>query len=236
MAPQYEHTFGHLQPGYHHTPARTPTHPSSPSPPTRTPARPSTRPRIHWPFQEIQPGGVRQYGQDMLICGFWWAFAQAVKIQKAGGQTPGEDKQEEEVVKGFENLCLSALGDYKFFTSEEQVQQASFQAIEDSEEQRAHNGFTGFRKILLVSWAHGVLKKRSGGNEKAVTHDLVAQYLGTSLKFHDEKQKPTGNSVRDLLQLVKHLLKNSRVIASRLRKCFGVVTPYSMITQSSPRL
>jgi len=114
------------------------------------------------------------------------------------------------LVKGFENLCLSALGDYKLFTSDRQVQQASFQAIEDSEDQRVHNDFTGFRNILLVSWAHGVLKKQSGNAEETVTHDLVAQYLGKSLRLHDEKQKPIGNTVRDLMQMVKHLLNNSR--------------------------
>ena len=93
-------------------------------------------------------------------------------VAQNGGQTPEELDR---MVKSFESLCLNALGDFRMFSSEELIQQASFQDIEDNEEQRAHNGFIGFRKIMLVSWAHGVLKKQHGGNEKAVTHEALAQ-------------------------------------------------------------
>ena len=43
-------------------------------------------------------------------------------------------------------------------------------------------------------------------------HDAIANYLSSSLRFHDEKQKPSVNTVRDLMQLVKFVLKNARVM------------------------
>ena len=100
---------------------------------------------------------------------FWWAFAQAVKLTKRGGHTPQEDAWVQEKAKGFEVLCRSALADCRLLDSEECIQEASFQMIEDSEEQRANHGLTGFRNMLLASWAHGILKKRNGGNKKYVT-------------------------------------------------------------------
>ena len=227
MAAQPEHPVGHLEPGYHlihHIPFCPPYYS-----PTNSPAHIPTH------SQDIK-AGLRHYGQDSLICGFWWSFAQAVSLQKQGGQAPGAGGQTpstggqspavkapggktpvdqpacgktqeelDQLVKSFENLCLSALGDFRMFASDELIQQASFQAIEDNEELRAHNGFTGFRKILLVSWAHGVLRKQYGGNDKVVTHDAIANYLSSTLRFHDDKQKPTVNVVRDLMQLVKQV-------------------------------
>ena len=42
----------------------------------------------------------------------------------------------------------------------------------------------------------------------------IADFLGRSLKFHDETQKPGVSTVRDLLNLVKNVLPSKRVLTA----------------------
>ena len=168
------------------------------------PRAPTAWPRgQNLPISVLQPdlcaASVRHYGLDSVLCGFWWAFAQSVK----SGNKVCE--------AGFNKLCLECLVDVRIFATEDDIVQASFQLVEDSEEQREHNGFTGFRKMLVVSWAHGLLKKRQP-KDKQVGNDEIAAYLRTTLRWHDEHQAPSANVVRDLMQIAKHCLKNSRVM------------------------
>ena len=154
----------------------------------------------------------RHYGQDSLLCGFWWAYAQAIKVGQIATQKGDvEAKEADARTKKFERLCLNALADWKVFVVEDDVIKATFQSIEDSEEQRENNGFTGFRKILLVCWALQVIK-RDKPKEKQISHDEVAEWLHQNLRFHDEKQRPTANVVRDLTHLAKNVLKKKRVM------------------------
>ena len=166
---------------------------------------------------DVDHESLRHYGGDSVLCGFWYAFAQAIKLSRQeAAAAPSEcggpsAKKWEAIHAGFEKLCCSAFVDIKVFSAEEDVEMASFQLIEDNEEAREHNGFTGFRKILLVSWANDTLKKK--WNRK-VTKEEIADFLGKSLKFHDETMKPGVNTVRDLLNLVKHVLPNKRVLTA----------------------
>jgi len=171
------------------------------------------------PVAVLQLGldNVRHYGQDALICGFWWAYAQAIRLSKKAGQTAAQEKESEARLKAFEQLSLNCLVDWKLFQSENDIETAAFQLIEDNEEQRENNGFTGFRKILLVSWAHTTIKKNLP-KEKQITHEEVSTWLCKHVRFHDPKQKPTANVVRDLMSLSRSLLKNQRVMTS-IQEC-----------------
>ena len=154
------------------------------------PKAPKTWPQsknIHVKVLQLNLEGVRQYGQDALICGFWWAYAQSIQLSnlhEAAGQTAGDNagqtaeikKEDADRVRAFETLCCAALVDWKLFSTQTEVETASFQLIENTEEERENNGFTGCRKILLVSWAHDTLKRQIA-KAKQIGHEEVKYWL-----------------------------------------------------------
>ena len=84
-------------------------------------------------------------------------------------------------VRAFETLCCAVLVDWKVFATQTEVETASFQLIESTEEERENNGFTGFRKILLVSWAHDTLKKQVS-KSRQLAHEEVKRLVVQELK------------------------------------------------------
>jgi hypothetical protein len=56
-------------------------------------------------------------------------------------------------VESLRRLAVRAVFEYKIFKGVADLQKEAFQAVEENEEARANNGFTGFRKVLVVSWA-----------------------------------------------------------------------------------
>ena len=49
-----------------------------------------------------------RYGEDTLVAGFWWAFAQAIRLQK---DSPGAEANR--IVDEFEELALNAIANVK---------------------------------------------------------------------------------------------------------------------------
>ena len=49
-----------------------------------------------------------RYGEDNLVAGFWWAFAQAIRLQQ---DSPGA--QADRIVDEFEELALHAIANVK---------------------------------------------------------------------------------------------------------------------------
>ena len=150
-------------------------------------------------------GQYRRNGMDVVVVGFWWAFSQAIKRQKAEYTAANID-----TTVGFSSLARHAIFDFTLFDSEEAITVHSFQLVENIEFMRDINGFVGTRKMLVVSAAFDMLKRKAGGT--APDNNKIAAYLRSSINWSDPKKTPSANTVRDLLSLKKHLLKNVKAM------------------------
>lgn len=146
-------------------------------------------------------GPFQHYGHCSIVAAFFWAYAQAL-------QNPAWSDE----VAGFESLCINALADYKLVRSESEVNILAFNAVEENEESRENDGFTGARKILLVTFGvKNVIKEKKGQKWK---YDDVSTWLRTHIKFHDEKAVPSANVCKDLHSLANDFVKNHRAFAA----------------------
>ena len=147
-------------------------------------------------------GPFQHYGHGPVIAGFFWAFGQTI-------QNPDwKDK-----VEGFEKLCVNALADYKLVQNQAEVNILAFNAVEENEESRENDGFTGTRKALLVVFAVKNLQKEKKAGQKW-TYQEVHDWLRTNIKFHDEKAIPSAHTCKDLYALATDFIKNRRAFAA----------------------
>ena len=150
----------------------------------------------------IAAGGPwTHYGHCTVVAGFYWAYAQVLQNQ--------DWKQH---VAGFEDLLVNALADYKLVKCPDELPILAINAVEANEESRENDGFFGIRKILLVNFAVKAVQK----DKKCTTWTwaAVADWLGKNIKFHDQKAAPSSSTCKDLYQLQKHFLNNTRVHAA----------------------
>ncbi len=151
---------------------------------------------------DIKSGGPWQhYGHCSVVAGFFWAFGQALH------NPTWRDK-----VAAFETLCVNALADYKLVQNPAEVHILAFNAVEENEESRENDGFTGARKALLVTFGvKHVMKEKKGGKLK---YEDVSAWLKAHIKFHDEKAVPSAHVCRDLHSLGTDFIKNRRAFAA----------------------
>jgi hypothetical protein len=118
-------------------------------------------------------------------------------------------------VEGFEKLCVNALADYRLVSNEDEVNILAFNAVEETEESRENDGFTGTRKALLVVFAVTNLQKEKNNNKgQKWTYQEVHEWLKTNIKFHDEKAVPSAHTCKDLFALATDFIKNKRAFAA----------------------
>ena len=77
-------------------------------------------------------------------------------------------------------------------------------------------GFTGFRKMLLISWSIQCIKDTKA-DKKEPTTDEICKWLNAHFKFSDEAQMPSERTVKSLQQLCSLYLTNSRCMAAYTR-------------------
>ena len=130
-----------------------------------------------------------------ILQGFWWAFAQALRA--LGSKNC---KENHDAVVSFKNLMVRAVVDIVHETTLTNVTKLAFQFVEDNEELRKNMGFTGFRKMLLVSWAVSCVKDTKA-DKKEPNATEVSKYLLDHFRFSDDLQKPTDEIVRTLMRL-----------------------------------
>ena len=94
-----------------------------------------------------------QVANSHILQGFWWAFAQALRAVARK-----DCKENHDAVLSFKYLMLRGVVDIVHATTLTNVTELAFQFVEDNEELRKNMGFTGFRKMLLVSWAVACVK------------------------------------------------------------------------------
>jgi len=152
-------------------------------------------------FSKELKGPFQHYGHCSVVAGFFWAYAQS--LQNAAWK---------DQVAGFENLCVNALADYKLVNSPAEVNILAFNAVEENEESRENDGFTGARKALLVTFGvKNVMKEKRG---QKWNYQEVHIWLKANIKFHDEKAIPSANVCKDLHSLGTEFIKNKRAFAA----------------------
>ena len=77
-------------------------------------------------------------------------------------------------------------------------------------------GFTGFRKMLLVSWAVSCVKDMKT-DKKEPNATETSKWLLDHFRFSDEAQKPTDEIVRTLMRLCAWYLHNEKTMAAYTR-------------------
>ena len=146
-------------------------------------------------------GPFQHYGHCSVIAGFFWAYAQALT-------TPAWKDNAD----GFEKLCVNALADYKVVSDPAEVSILAFNAVEENEESRENDGFTGTRKALLVGYAVKCVIKQKKGQKW--TYPDVHDWLKANIKFHDEKAIPSAHTCKELYSLVNDFIKNRRAFGA----------------------
>jgi len=133
----------------------------------------------------------QRYGGDAFLRGFWYAVLQC--------QSSGETEPTKAIaLAGFKHLCLNALADFKLFPDEPSIHTEAFQAINDNEEARESDGFTGLRMVLLVDYGFKQFRTKSF-KKQSDKYIAVAAWLCEHLRFPDEKKangrdrSPPGN-------------------------------------------
>jgi len=116
-------------------------------------------------------------------------------------------------LEGFKSLCLNALVDITLFKDDGAIDTEAFQIINDSEEQRESDGFTGLRMVLLVDYGgKKVRESQQTHKTTAKRQDAVAAWLCENIRFPDPRRKPTADTVRHLETVGKNLLPNVRAM------------------------
>jgi hypothetical protein len=163
-------------------------------------------------------GYWKRYAGDLTVKAYWYAIS--LLERSARLLRLKEGRSEVEVAKlldlktrleGFEALGHGVVYDFRVFASHEEREIAAFQELENTEEARANEGFTGTRKILLALWAAGCTKKLHKG-KKTVTHGDIASFIAEKLNFADSKTQPSEYVVRDLLRIGKLLVKSPKAM------------------------
>jgi hypothetical protein len=148
----------------------------------------------------------QHYGHCSVVAGFFWAFGQAL-------QNPAwKDK-----VEGFECLCVNASADYKLVSNQAEVNILAFNAVEENEESRENDGFTGARRALLIAFGvKSVLKEKMKGKagKGKWTFEEVQVWLKKNIRFHDEKSIPSVHTCRGLYSIVTGFMQNQRAFAA----------------------
>ena len=146
-------------------------------------------------------GPFLHYGHCSVIAGFFCAFAMALT------EPAWQDN-----VAGFEKLCVNALADFKVVSNRDEVSILAFNAVEENEESRENDGFTGTRRALLVGYAvKRVIIEKKG---QKWTYPDVHDWLKANIKFHDDKAIPSAHTCKELYSLVNDFIKNRRAFAA----------------------
>ena len=77
-------------------------------------------------------------------------------------------------------------------------------------------GFTGFRKMLLVSWSIQCIKDTKPDKKEPST-DEICKFLNARIRFSDEAQKPSERVVKELQKLCSSYMTNPRCMAAYTR-------------------
>ena len=164
----------------------------------------------------------QHYGQCSLIAGFFWAFGQAVREPAWKGQ-----------MWGFEKLCVNALADYKLVSNQAELNILAFNAVEENEESRENDGFTGTRRALLVMFGVQSLLQEKRMGEKW-TFNEVHVWLKKNIKFHDLKSIPSAVILAKVCILLRLVSCRTNVHSQHIGKLhnYMVAAPSSMTIPS----
>ena len=91
------------------------------------------------------------------------------------------------------------------------IDKESFQAINDNEEACETDGFTGFRKVLLVDFARLQVANNKGNANTSV----VSNWLAANISFPTEESKVGEGALAKLLLMGQHFLPNPRAMAAQ---------------------
>ena len=152
-----------------------------------------------------------QVANSHILQGFWWAFAQALRAVARK-----DCKENHDAVLSFKYLMLRGVVDIVHATTLTNVTELAFQFVEDNEELRKNMGFTGFRKMLLVSWAVSCVKDTKT-DKKEPNAAETSKWLLDHFRFSDEAQKPSEDTVRVLMRLCAWYLPNKKSMAAYTR-------------------